>query len=1196
MPFDPFSWALGYGLSTAASKARDSLFGKTLEKRLRIAVVTWAKDLQKRNLGVEPTALFPKLSDATTPSRQHLKETLEARQIPTEKDWADAIMESWRSVREELGKDAQDFFQVEEGIANVEINRLSEVLHKECANDEELFRGNVLDSLRRMEDAASDSQVEHKPSPLYQSPLPTRLNAWFEALGYRFEQADFSGPVSRWLLNIPARRGFDRIVVHAVEGEASSKELTSLVEHVRKTAADEGWIVADVRISNVVRTAVKEASNVYCYTFDELIDEDTALDEYIEWLESEVNRLGINNKFVPLGCRKREPRSRKEDNLHSEYSAEDGGVEAYLDRWLDDPSAEHISILGEFGTGKTWLVLHFAWTLVQRYKEAKERGVARPRLPIVVPLRDYAKAVSLTSLLSEFFFRKHSTKLRTFEAFECLNRLGKIVLLFDGFDEMAVRIDRQKMINNFWEIATAIQPGAKVVLTCRNEHFPDADEGRALLSAELKASTSAINLESPKFELLELKMLEQWQIKECLLQRTDAQTTDRIMNDDRLADLVRRPLMVDMLLDALPDLEDGKKSIDLFRVYFYAVTRKLERDIRIERTFTSLADKLYFMCELSWEMLSTDKMNISFKQFPDRIIKAFGHRIDVDIDLDHWHYDMSGQTMLIRDENGNYAPAHRSLLEFFVAYSSAAYLGFLPQEFMECLRIPDSPESPSDCSWTDFFQQESNNNRNLKQFTQESIEMLAERLGAWKFSRAALELISPIIPENTEALVQDLLSLIRRTSAIQNPGTLGSNLLALILLMEPDGLRGENLSGSNLDGASFNSIEYSGPTNLNGINFRNCSLKNVRIDTSDLSKADFSGADLSGSSFTEWQIDGASIHPTEQSAVISSYYDLMLWTSNERRILRHVVRGAWKVKHSVSGEHVAVSGWNQFALYDALSLTLISKFVMQRPADIEESKDGCIGESDNCWITTFAFTSTGSRLFAGSNDGIVYEWDTRNREQLRTFRPKLGHVESISLNPNEDCLCVQCYGGLSTWNIASGKKISTVEWNKKSAHIVDSYFDFEGNILVPDFTCKVLEKRDAAALKVLAALELEGKCEGFAIGQNGNLLCVVRSDAVIDFYDYPTMSLVHRIDVSKDARVTSRNASYLKMPGRAVAVGDRLAVVSINSAALFINTQTGSVDDVVLHLPPMDGTRLVGTQGISQDQERQFERHGAILH
>ena len=62
----------------------------------------------------------------------------------------------------------------------------------------------------------------------------------------------------------------------------------------------------------------------------------------------------------------------------SHYEEEDGWIDGYIDLWVDDPAKEHISILGEFGTGKTWFVFHYAWTALQRYRDAQKRGVERP--------------------------------------------------------------------------------------------------------------------------------------------------------------------------------------------------------------------------------------------------------------------------------------------------------------------------------------------------------------------------------------------------------------------------------------------------------------------------------------------------------------------------------------------------------------------------------------------------------------------------------------------------------------------------------------------------------------------------------------------------------------------------------------------------------------------------------------------------
>ncbi|MEO0686496.1 MAG: NACHT domain-containing protein, partial [Cyanobacteria bacterium J06649_11] len=428
----------------------------------------------------------------------------------------------------------------------------------------------------------------------------------------------------------------------------------------------------------------------------------------------------------------------------SYYTAREGGIDGYIDRWLDDPAKEHISILGEFGTGKTWFALHYAWVALQRYKDAQNRGVQLPRLPLVIPLRDYAKAVSVESLFSEFFFRQYEIPIPGYSAFEQLNRMGKLLLIFDGFDEMAARINRQEMINNFWELAKVVVPGAKVILTCRTEHFPEAQEGRALLNAELQASIANLTGETPQFEVLELEKFDDNQIRQVLPLQTEPQTVELVMGNSQLLDLARRPVLTELILEALPDIAAGK-PIDMSRVYLYAVQRKMERDIKAERTFTSLADKMYFLCELAWEMLSTEQMSLNYRLFPDRIRRLFGSVVQEEKDLDHWHYDMMGQTMLIRNADGDYTPAHRSLLEFFVAYKFAAELGVLADDFTELVKAQsclDGNAAPVDYTWSGYFERQLDENgcslaiSPLRKFVSEPLEKLKDTIGKSPLTKA----------------------------------------------------------------------------------------------------------------------------------------------------------------------------------------------------------------------------------------------------------------------------------------------------------------------------------------------------------------------------------------------------------------------------------------------------------------------------
>lgn len=488
--------------------------------------------------------------------------------------------------------------------------------------------------------------------------LAEQMRGWFETLGYRFEKHEvWEADFFEWVVNIQIwRNRYERFVIRGIAGEAGLNHVTALRQSVEQQRADGGWLVTARRISQAARVEIEKEENKHlgCYTFDELLAQDADFSGYLNWLETEITRRQIDTKYVPLACTKEEIDPNHGHQIAvSHYGEEDGWINGYIDRWLDDPVKEHISVLGEFGTGKTWFAFHYAWVALQRYKDAQKRGVELPRLPLVIPLRDYAKAVSVESLFSEFFFRKHEIPLAGYSAFEQLNRMGKLLLIFDGFDEMAARVDRQEMINNFWELAKVVVPGAKVILTCRSEHFPEAKEGRALLNAELQASTANLTGETPQFEVLELEKFNDEQIKQVLSSQASETTVEQIISNPQLLDLARRPVMTDLILEALPDIEAGK-PVDMSRVYLYAVRRKMENDITTERTFTSSAEKLYFLCELSWEMLHTERMSLNYRLFPDRIRRLFGAAVQEEKDLDHWQFDMMGQTMLIRNADGDY--------------------------------------------------------------------------------------------------------------------------------------------------------------------------------------------------------------------------------------------------------------------------------------------------------------------------------------------------------------------------------------------------------------------------------------------------------------------------------------------------------------------------------------------------------------
>jgi predicted NACHT family NTPase len=60
-------------------------------------------------------------------------------------------------------------------------------------------------------------------------------------------------------------------------------------------------------------------------------------------------------------------------------------ISNYVDQWMEDTDGEHLSLLGEFGTGKSWFAFKYAHDMVAKYREAQKRGLTRPRVPLLIP-------------------------------------------------------------------------------------------------------------------------------------------------------------------------------------------------------------------------------------------------------------------------------------------------------------------------------------------------------------------------------------------------------------------------------------------------------------------------------------------------------------------------------------------------------------------------------------------------------------------------------------------------------------------------------------------------------------------------------------------------------------------------------------------------------------------------------------------
>jgi hypothetical protein len=685
------------------------------------------------------------------------------------------------------------------------------------------------ESMNRLSASTSLQLEPGNPSDL----LAWQLRQWFEALEYPVEgEAETGDGHTDLVVKVPGRRRQTRTLVRATGGPIERLDVERARE-ARTGSIEEVWLVCFRRISPAAREAAEKQEGVFLYTLDELIEEDVNFDPYFDWLDEEVRKADIDRLYVPLAVQVNEVGPT--GALHASSTYDDIG--GYVDQWLEDTDPEHLSLLGEFGTGKSWFALKYAHDMVEEYRRAQKKGLQRPRLPLVIRLREYARGFKdVGALLTEFVFREHKIRIQTPNALETLNRMGRLLFIFDGFDEMAARVDQQKMVDNFWSLASILGPGSKAILTCRSEYFRFAQQAREVLGGKLRGSLANLPLETARFQVATLQMLDEARLRKVLTLRShDQAVIDRVLANPQLVDLVRRPVMIDLLLEAMPNLP--AQFVDLAQVYYQAVKRKMERDIKSQRTFTSLADKVFFLCEISWEMLATNQLKIHYKEMPASIRAYFGSQEATAGDEDYWRHDLLSQTMLVRDDDGYYHPAHKSLIEFFSAYKLSAAIGALEGRYVEAVRGHQNvdPKLPgAGMRWSEFFVNAKANGRKLAPLDRFAMEGTAQLAATW--GRLGLnDSIGEML-----CLLSGRDALVRAVKSLNRPGEdeIASRVLAAAA--SSGDLRGADLAGATLRRCKLFHCDLTG-SDLSDSVWTDCALSEVSLD----------GAILRGASVTD---------------------------------------------------------------------------------------------------------------------------------------------------------------------------------------------------------------------------------------------------------------------------------------------------------------------------------------------------------
>jgi tetratricopeptide (TPR) repeat protein len=538
-----------------------------------------------------------------------------------------------------------------------------------------------------------------------QSQIPSTLLAneiriWLRAINYEVSEPREQKNIGATDILATMNKGTieQTVLIRCIDGNINKKQLMDLADEFSSNF--QCWLITNNKISDEIRDASLQLKNIRVLKFSEIFD-DTIWKPYFDSLEASILRDDLDKIYVDINCYKGTWIENKSYDKEPPMS-----LDKYIDNWLKQGNNNHISILGGFGSGKTWFCRHYAYIQLKRFLE----DPINERMPFLITLREFTKSLGISQLINDAFFEKYNLPFlgSGFDVFQDLNRQGKLLLLLDGFDEMAQKVNYNIAINNFEELAKLVDENSKVILTSRSEFFRQEEEVDAIFRKE----SSSIYPE--RFEIINLDSLNKDQIKQIIENRIDLSSNSeknqinrertasslikRIFQDNNLTELAQKPVMIQLLLNSIDEIEKelNIKQMDRTnvkpyalpnvlssRIYLNATNKLILRNILEKRSFTSVEDKIIFLCELAWEMLRTGQWRLHYKAFPEKIKEHFSERIVGEGDLDNWDYDVRTQTLFKRNVEGYYEFDHRSIAEYFIAYKFALELGCISKEFIE---------------------------------------------------------------------------------------------------------------------------------------------------------------------------------------------------------------------------------------------------------------------------------------------------------------------------------------------------------------------------------------------------------------------------------------------------------------------------------------------------------------------------------
>ena len=348
-----------------------------------------------------------------------------------------------------------------------------------------------------------------------------------------------------------------------------------------------------------------------------------------------------------------------EPTLEDESGRTVGPALTSIRSWLDSPEGVQLTLLGEFGSGKTTLCRHIVYRLAREWLECPEAA----RIPILIDLKRMAATSSIESVVADVFLNDLDLSL-SYSSFEAFNKAGMFALFLDGFDEISNLYTETAVLRAFRQIDRLVAHGSKVVMTCRTHFFKDNEQIHRLHAGSVLYASVAGKY---GYDLWFLRLFDPGQVAQYLAKWAGSEAPKYHEMIDRLyglADLARRPVLLNMIVTTIPQIDAGAvQSLNAATLYETYISFWLKRDDW--RSILDIDDRRALAICVAEFLFSSERDRVHYSEIPG-LLRDWGYA-DPRLDPNALDYELRTCNFLRSTPQGWYDFVHKSFLEYILA-------------------------------------------------------------------------------------------------------------------------------------------------------------------------------------------------------------------------------------------------------------------------------------------------------------------------------------------------------------------------------------------------------------------------------------------------------------------------------------------------------------------------------------------------